>query len=88
MARPNSGVLAPPRDFATRELPVETVPVGVRLARIHHVDYDSLHFGSTLNNRFDDPRKIFGVCYFAKTLEGAFAETFLRELGTRIVFQS
>ena len=53
--------------------------------RIHRSELGPLFFGSTGGNRFDDPTKIYGVCYLATTLEGAFAETCLRSAGTRFV---
>ena len=73
-----SGSPPPSPDFAKRELPVETIPAGTRLSRIHHGDFDPLHFGSKTLDRFSDRRKIFGVCYLAMTIEGAFAETIVR----------
>ena len=81
MAQHSSGSPPPPLDFARRELPVETIPAGSRLVRIHDGDFDPIHFGSTAYNRFDDQRKIFGVCYLARTIEGAFAETIVRGAG-------
>ena len=78
MAPPSSGSPPPPEDFAKRELPVETIPAGTRLARIHRREFDPQYFGSKAGNRFSDPREIFGVCYLAMTKEGAFAETFVR----------
>lgn len=84
MAPPSPGPLPPP-DFASRELPLETIPAGTRLIRIHRGDLGPLHFGSTGGNRFDDPAKTYGVCYLATTLEGAFAETCLRGVGARFV---
>ncbi len=35
--------------------------------------------------RFDDPQGVFGICYLAASLEGAFAETCLRAVGATIV---
>jgi hypothetical protein len=81
---PDRGLLPPP-DFAHRELPIEAIPTGTRLIRIHRSDLGPLHFGSTGSNRFDDPAKTYGVCYLAATLEGAFAETCLRAVGARFV---
>ena len=84
MAPPDPGPL-PPSDFASRELPSETISPGTRLFRIHRRDVGPLFFGSTGGNRFDDPIKSYGVCYLAKTMEGAFAETCLRAVGARFV---
>ena len=36
-------------------------------------------------HRFDDPQQVFGVCYVARTREGAFAEPCLRVVGTQFV---
>ena len=84
MARHSSGLPPPPQGFAKRELPVETIPPGTRFARIHHAEFDPLYFGSIEYNRFDDLRKRFGVCYLAKTIEGSFAETFVRGTGQKV----
>ena len=74
MALHSSGSPPPPLDFAGRELPLETILRGKRLARIHHRDFDPIRFGSNEYNRFDDQRRDFGVCYLAMNHEGAFAE--------------
>lgn len=84
MAPPDPAPLPPP-DLDSRELPIETVAVGARLLRIHRSTLDRLFFGSAGGNRFDDPARIYGTGYFAKTLEGAFAETCLRKVGARFV---
>lgn len=84
MVPPSPGPLPPP-DFASRDLPIEEIASGARLMRIHRSELGPLFFGSTGGNRFDDPTKIYGVCYLATTLEGAFAETCLRSAGTRFV---
>jgi len=80
--RPGS---VPPADFATRDLPIETVPAGATFVRIHRSALDPLYFGASGDNRFDDPERRYGVCYAARSLEGAFAETCLREVGATLV---
>lgn len=75
----------PTTDFADRDLPIETVAAGVQLIRLHHSDLGPVFFGTTGGNRFDDPRKEFGICYLATSIEGAFAETCLRAVGARFV---
>ena len=75
----------PPADLATRELPIEEVPIGATFVRIHRTTLGALHFGVSGDNRFDDPDKRYGVCYAARSLQGAFAETCLREVGARLV---
>jgi hypothetical protein len=84
MAPPDPGPL-PPLDFATRRLPTETIAAGSRLLRIHRSSVGPLFFGSTGGNRFDDPVRTYGVCYFGTSIEGAFAETCLRAVGARFV---
>src|SRR3954447_25097959 len=71
----------PPADFDSRDLPIETVRAGAAFQRIHRTGFGPLHFGLSGDNRFDDPRHEYGVFYAARSLEGAFAETCLRELG-------
>jgi hypothetical protein len=80
--RPGS---APPPAFAQRNLPIELVPAGATFVRIHRKGHASLHFGTSGDNRFDDPERRYGVCYAARTLEGAFAETCLRPAGAALV---
>lgn len=84
MAPPDPGPL-PPSDFASRDLPTESVSPGTRLVRIHRSDLGPLFFGSTGGNRFDDPARTYGTCYLSTTFEGAFAETCLRAVGARFV---
>jgi hypothetical protein len=80
--RPGS---APPCDFAERDLPIEPVPAGATFVRIHRSDHAALYFGASGDNRFDDSERRYGVCYAARTLEGAFAETCLRLVGATLL---
>jgi hypothetical protein len=75
----------PPRDFAERDLPIEVIPARATFIRIHRSKFDPLYFGIAGDNRFDDPDNRYGVCYAARSLEGAFAETCLRQVGLRLV---
>jgi hypothetical protein len=75
----------PPRDFARRGLPIERIPTGTALLRIHRLGVGPIFFGMSSANRFDDPRGTYGVCYLARTIEGAFAETCLRDVGAQFV---
>jgi hypothetical protein len=75
----------PPADFASRDLPIETVPSGAVFQRIHPSSLGAIHFGISGDNRFDDPKREYGVLYAARSLEGAFAETCLRELGATLI---
>src|SRR4051812_30325509 len=81
---PKPGPL-PPADLIPRDLPIEEVPAGATFVRIHRSTVEALHFGVSGDNRFDDPDKRYGVCYSARSLQGAFAETCLREVGARLV---
>ena len=65
MAPPSSGSPPPSQGFAKRELPVETIPAGTPLSRIHHGEYDPPCFGSRRGNRFAGPRENYGFCYLA-----------------------
>ena len=85
MARDRARLVLPPADFATRDLPVEVVPAGATFVRIHRTGLGALHFGASGDNRFDDPLGQYGVCYAARSLEGAFAETCLRAVGAALV---
>jgi hypothetical protein len=78
-------LILPPADFATRDLPIETVGSGTTLVRIHRAGLGAIHFGRSGDNRFDDPEDRYGTCYTACTLEGAFAETCLRAVGSTLV---
>jgi hypothetical protein len=78
-------LVLPPPDFATRDLPVEVVAAGTTFVRIHRAGMGAFHFGTSGDNRFDDPRGEYGVCYAARSLEGAFAETCLRSVGATLL---
>lgn len=84
MAHSAAGPL-PPADFASRLLPTRLLTKGEPLVRIHRTDLSVIHFGRTGDNRFDDPARQYGVCYLARSLEAAFAETFLRHVGATLV---
>jgi len=84
-APPEDAGPEPPADLARRPLPLEELPAGTVLIRIHRSGLDPLHFGASGSNRFDDPRRGYGVCYLALTHAGAFAETCLRAVGAQYV---
>lgn len=50
-----------------------------KLVRISRYRTDEPYFGKSGGNRFDNPRKRFGTCYFGFSLECAFAETVLHD---------
>lgn len=65
-------------------LPVNIVPVTRGLVRCHRTNSKPLVFGPAPGDppsfRFHPAAHQFGVCYFADTAFGAFAETFLRDV--------
>ena len=81
----SDGHPAPSDDL--HERPLDLIEFETDLWRITHRKYrDSpLFFGSTGQNRFDDPGGSFGVCYFSPTFQGAFLETFGRDLHMNLV---
>jgi hypothetical protein len=84
-----------------RPLPWQEVPAGTPLYRIHPAHLGPLWFGpapgGAPGGRFDDPKRgdgttvvegggpTFGVCYLGLSAEAAFAESFLRRPGVRLV---
>ena len=63
----------PPSDF--RERPIPLKKAARPLFRIHLEAHDPLHFGRSGRNRFDDPKRAFGVLYASLDSRGAFIET-------------
>ncbi|HEX4458065.1 MAG TPA: RES family NAD+ phosphorylase, partial [Polyangia bacterium] len=53
--------------------------------RSHRLNQNPLYFGASAVNRFDDPDRVFGVCYVGNNPECAFIETFGHETGIRAV---
>jgi len=49
------------------------------LVRISRYDSGEPHFGRTGGNRFDDPERQYGTCYFGLSLALAMAETLLHD---------
>lgn len=82
----------PPADLAEHPLPIEMVPAGTILQRIHQAGYEPIWFGPGTGkpptNRFDDPRGEYGVCYLGYTRIAAFAETLLRDRPSRVVSEA
>ena len=71
------------------KLPLEGIPPDVSFYRIHRLANAPVWFGTwspgSLQNRFDDPAGIFGVCYLGGSSEAAFAESLLRRQPARFV---
>ncbi len=82
----------PPVDLAHHSLPIEVVPAGTILQRIHQTRHGPIWFGPGAGqppvNRFDDPQGEYGVCYLATSRIGAFVETLLRDRPSRVVSEA
>lgn len=82
----------PPADLADHPLPIEVVPAGTILHRIHQTLHGPIWFGPGAGqppvHRFDDPRGEYGVCYLAASRIGAFVETLLRDRPSRVVSEA
>lgn len=68
----------PPDDLSRRDLPL--VQISGPLHRVHRASRAPLLFGTTGDNRFDDPRRAFGVLYAGESEACAFIETFAEPL--------
>lgn len=75
------GDLPMPTASLARRKPIIT-SLGGPFYRVYRATHKSpMFFGKTLNYRFDSARGDCGVLYAAPSLEGAFVETFMQELG-------
>lgn len=79
----------PPSWLKTSSLPIFELPRTTSFVRIHrnknHPVFFSPGRGNAPIGRFDSPSGAFGVLYLAQALEGAFAETILRNPHRRLV---
>jgi hypothetical protein len=79
----------PPAWLSTINLPIIELPALAALVRVHRLEHDPVFFSPGAGNaplgRFDSPSGAFGILYLAQSLEGAFAETVLRNLQRRLV---
>lgn len=79
----------PPPWLATAPLPLHELAVGSTLVRVHRLGFGPVFFspgpGQPAIGRFDSPSGSFGVLYMAQTLDGAFAETVLRNPHRRLI---
>jgi RES domain len=78
----------PPSWLKTSSLPILELPKATSVVRVHRTEYDPVFFSPGSGNapigRFDSPSGAFGVLYLAQALEGAFAETILRNPQRRL----
>jgi hypothetical protein len=79
----------PPEWLQTARIPILELSYPTTVVRIHRLDYDPVHFspgkGNPPSGRFDSISGAFGALYVAQGLEGAFAETILRNPQRRLV---
>jgi hypothetical protein len=75
----------PPADLNDRSLLIRN-SLGPWI-RSHRRDYGAIHFGRSGSNRFDAPTGEYGVLYVAVDVQGAFVETFGRQIGRMIIAQ-
>jgi hypothetical protein len=76
----------PPGNFSSFDLPVHTLSPDT-LIRLSRRKDNQPYFGKSLDNRFADPKKRYGTCYFGLSLECCFAEIVLRDLVGKGGFQ-
>lgn len=75
----------PPGDLASRDLSIVDLPVGTTLHRFYTSAHDPIHFDRSRDGRLNAPDFSYGVLYAAASIEGAFAETFLRRPGRTLL---
>ncbi|TAN16599.1 MAG: RES domain-containing protein [Rhizobiaceae bacterium] len=79
-----SGPLPPP-DLHERRPDLIDFPTGDKLYRFYTAQWEPIFFDRSTIGRFNAPDGSYGVLYAAKTLAGAFAETFLRTPGRTLI---
>jgi hypothetical protein len=86
---PTGAALLPPAWLGEIRLPLEVLPAGTVLHRVHRLGHGPIFFGpdpgTAPTNRFDPTSGRFGVLYAGLTLEAAIAETLLRNPQRRLV---
>lgn len=81
----DDGVPRPPPDLNQRRLPVHVLPTETQLYRFHDKRFDPFFFDRASGGRFNAGDGTFGVMYVAIERRGAFAETFLRNVGSTAI---
>ncbi len=69
-------------------LAIREINAGEPLYRCHSSHHGAIYFGRQRQNRFDDPKGQFGVCYLALSPGGAFAETLIRKSAGQVLQKS
>lgn len=74
-----------PDDFNDRDPEIFYVKTGARLFRFFSSHLDPIYYDKSQDGRFNATDGSFGVLYAAEEPAGAFAETFLRNSGRRLI---
>ncbi len=75
----------PPADLASRDPKLVMLPAGTIVHRFYTAENEPIFFDSGLSGRLNAPDGSYGVLYCAEETSGAFAETFLRTPGRRLI---
>ena len=75
----------PPADLNSRTPRLLTLGPGTIVHRFYTTSNDPLYFDRSLDGRLNAPDGSYGVLYAAAKANGAFAETFLRTTGRRMI---
>jgi RES domain len=75
----------PPSDLASRDPGVVTLPADAVMHRFYTGEYEPIFFDPGPSGRLNAPDGSYGVLYCAEETSGAFAETFLRTPGRRLI---
>ena len=75
----------PPPDLDSRTPELLQLPAGTIIHRFYTREYEPVFFDPGLSGRLNAPDGSYGVLYCAKEPSGAFAETFLRTPGRRLI---
>lgn len=78
----------PPLDLHRRKLVIEEMPAGTQIHRFHTAAHPATFFDTTQGSRFNSPDGSYGVMYAALDRRGAFAETFLRNVGSTAISET
>jgi len=75
----------PPSDLASRDPDLVKVPAGAVMHRFYTDGFEPIFFDTGLSGRLNAPDGSYGILYCAEETSGAFAETFLRTPGRRLI---
>ena len=86
---PSGRAPSPPAWLNTADLPIDVVPAGTPLYRIHRLAHGPVFFGPGAGipptYRFDSPSGAFGVLYVGLSLAAVLVETLLRNPARKMV---